>query len=92
MSICNEKQVINFGSWNLVIHTKLMEGIDRLGRAEITTVWAMPVLATGLCCVLQIANFFAQNTLRKEWNFKKRSLWMLWNAQGTDLLLVVLSV
>ena len=45
MSICNEKQVINFGSWNLVIHTKLMEGIDRLGRAEITTVWAMPVLA-----------------------------------------------
>ena len=24
MSICKEKQVINFGSWNLVIHTRIM--------------------------------------------------------------------
>ena len=31
MSIWNEKQVINFGTWNLVIHTKIMF-YARLGR------------------------------------------------------------
>ena len=47
--ICNEKQVLNFGSYNLCHphenNVSINIGLFELGRAEITALWAIPALA-----------------------------------------------